>query len=432
MGTPYRTVRLIRNQSYPTYQLRATMANSKTSPQEGLRLAALTTMDWLRQRLGENAPEEVLHLPEPADYRSVSDESLVSFHIHSGYVVDVVSLPAQGIWTLQITEPDLGSDPGDPGQARQAVPGRVIETNIGYRIIGTQLECGFQTVVSDPEGTEAQAEVYRLAVVRQLLEHLDFGLRQIIPLSYKVGSITSAEQLKDLFSIWRAKENHLPCVIFTSPSQDWKAKELPRVRFEDPLAMGSSLHIQIPLSQEAAPSGLPYDVAAFARRWVTFCRTYQLAPNIFERFSGQTGRSAKPGDIVVLEPRPFGTTRSRVFPYQPGKSRQNEMMSRLVEEIGSYPRGKNVDFGVVLVSSGGPGEPAAPDRGRASALRGNGGCVAQKLAMSEARWREELEKEKQRYHALAEQLERQRQYNTRSGKRDGGKPRSPCRRTAPL
>lgn len=243
MGTPYRTVRLIRNQSYPTYQLRATMANSKTSPQEGLRLAALTTMDWLRQRLGENAPEEVLHLPEPADYRSVSDESLVSFHIHSGYVVDVVSLPAQGIWTLQITEPDLGSDPGDPGQARQAVPGRVIETNIGYRIIGTQLECGFQTVVSDPEGTEAQAEVYRLAVVRQLLEHLDFGLRQIIPLSYKVGSITSAEQLKDLFSIWRAKENHLPCVIFTSPSQDWKAKELPRVRFEDPLAMGSSLHM---------------------------------------------------------------------------------------------------------------------------------------------------------------------------------------------
>lgn len=412
MGTPYRTVRLIRNQSYPTYQLRATMANSKTSPQEGLRLAALTTMDWLRQRLGENAPEKVLHLPEPADYRSVSDESLVSFHIHSGYVVDVVSLPAQGIWTLQITEPDLGSDPGDPGQARQAVPGRVIETNIGYRVIGTQLECGFQTVVSDPEGTEAQAEVYRLAVVRQLLEHPDFGLRQIIPLSYKIGSINSAEQLKDLFSIWRAKENHLPCVIFTSPSQDWKAKELPRVRFEDPLAMGSSLHIQIPLSQEAAPSGLPYDVAVFARRWVTFCRTYQLAPNIFERFSGQTGRSSKPGDIVVLEPRPFGGA-TRIFPYQPGKSRQNEIMSRLAEEIGSYPRGKNVDFGVVLFLS----------EARESLLHRTADALqrseatedvwAQKLAMSEARWREELEKEKQRYHALAEQLERQQQYNTR-------------------
>ena len=68
-------------------------------------------------------------------------------------MIDIVSLPDQGIWTLQITEPDLGSDPGNPQQARQAVPGRVIETNVGFKISGAQLECGFQTVISVLEGT---------------------------------------------------------------------------------------------------------------------------------------------------------------------------------------------------------------------------------------------------------------------------------------
>ena len=52
MDTPYRVVRLQRNHLYPTYQLFAHMASKKTTPQDGLRLAALTTMEWLRLRLG--------------------------------------------------------------------------------------------------------------------------------------------------------------------------------------------------------------------------------------------------------------------------------------------------------------------------------------------------------------------------------------------
>ena len=34
------------------------MANKKTVPRDGLRLAGLITMEWLRQRLGDHAPEE--------------------------------------------------------------------------------------------------------------------------------------------------------------------------------------------------------------------------------------------------------------------------------------------------------------------------------------------------------------------------------------
>lgn len=135
MDTPYRVVRLQRNHLYPTYQLFAHMASKKTTPQDGLRLAALTTMEWLRLRLGDTVPKELL-LPGPEEFRSCSEEALQSLHLNAGFVIDIVSLPEQGAWSLQITEPDLGSDPGNPKQARQAVPGRIIETNIGFRIVG--------------------------------------------------------------------------------------------------------------------------------------------------------------------------------------------------------------------------------------------------------------------------------------------------------
>lgn len=58
MSNTYRVVRLMKNHLYPTYQLHAYMANKKTAPRDGLRLAGLITMEWLRQRLGDHAPEE--------------------------------------------------------------------------------------------------------------------------------------------------------------------------------------------------------------------------------------------------------------------------------------------------------------------------------------------------------------------------------------
>ena len=125
----------------------------------------------------DTVPKELL-LPGPEEFRSCSEEALQSLHLNAGFVIDIVSLPEQGAWSLQITEPDLGSDPGNPKQARQAVPGRIIETNIGFRIVDHQLQCGFQTVVSDVAGGNALAEVYRLAVVKRLANNPDFGLQQ--------------------------------------------------------------------------------------------------------------------------------------------------------------------------------------------------------------------------------------------------------------
>ena len=102
---PYRVVRLLRNHIYPTFQLSAELSNKKTPPEDGLKIAALTCLQWLRYRLGEDIPAELL-APDPEDHASCELSMLVSAHINQGFVIDIVSLPKAGIWSLQITEPD--------------------------------------------------------------------------------------------------------------------------------------------------------------------------------------------------------------------------------------------------------------------------------------------------------------------------------------
>ena len=352
MGAPYRTVRLLRNRIYPTYQLHACMANKKTAPEDGLRLAALLTMEWLRYRLGDSVPPDLQHVPEPSFYRECGSDSLPSLHLNCGYVVDIISMPERGVWTLQITEPDLGSDPGNPEQRRQAVPGRVIETNVAFKIVGEQLECGFQTVVSDPEGTEEPAEVYRLAVVRQLLEHPAFGLRQITALTAAAEKLETVEQLKNLQALCRDGDNQLPCVIFTHVRREEAAPppELPPLgSFPPPSGFRRSLTppapaVQLPRKREAVPP--PYDIAGFARSCAAFCRTYLLADSLLERFAALWKLALPAGSVAILEPRPFGGAVSSC-PYSPNKGRQEEVVRDLLERMRSYPRGRAVDFGAV-------------------------------------------------------------------------------------
>lgn len=415
MSNPYRVVRLLKNQLYPTYQLHGYMANKKTAPQDGLRLAGLLTMEWLRQRLGEYAPEELLRLPESSSYLDVDNSVLPSLHINSGFLVDIVSLPEQGIWTLQITEPDLGSDPGNPEQARQAVPGRVIETNVGFKIVGTQLECGFQTMISDPEGTPEQAEVYRLSVVRRLAEHPDFGLKQLTKLTGEPFRLTTVSQLKDLSSVWKNENNQLPCVIFTYARETSSPlTELPKLA---PLSGYRSAAFP-PLPSEPIPvrkttvAELPYDVETFSRSGMTFCRSYILEDSLFERFASMLAISAQHGDIVVLEPPCFGG-KTYTLPYKLSKTRQEETLAQLKTRMHHYPQSKPVSFGhIEFLSTAREGLlRRTADAMQESAE--NSEQWAQKLKLLEVQWKEELQKREQAYAALTEQLERQRQYQDR-------------------
>ena len=86
MSTQSRTVRLLQNVLYPTYQLYAVMGSKQTAPRDGLRLAALTTMEWVRQRIQDDIPAELCQ-PGPEEYRAADDSNLPSLHLNRGYVV---------------------------------------------------------------------------------------------------------------------------------------------------------------------------------------------------------------------------------------------------------------------------------------------------------------------------------------------------------
>ena len=420
METRYRVVRLLKNCIYPTYQLRAVMDNKKTDLRDGLRLGALTTLDWLKSRMGnEDLPEVLARLPEPGEYRTAEDACLTSFHINRGFVVDVVALPDKGLWTLQITEPDLGSDPGDPQQVRQAMPGRMIETNVAFRAAGRELECGFQTVISDPEGTAFPAEVYRLSPVRRLLENPAFGLRQIVSLSKHPAVLTSAAQLKSAAGVWQSREGHLPCVVFTQVRQDQPAKAglhfggdalIAPDRGELPLVLPRPGNLPAPGRETpASAQDPPYDVEAFAARGVGFCRTYLLSDGLLKQFSRLTETAPMPGDIVVLEPKCFGG-RARIFPFKESRQRQEETMAALWELIGSYPRGKDVSFGGLTFLSAAHEallHQTQEARQQSSEVSGQ---WQQKLEQLRVSWEGELERREDRIRDLTEQVDRQRRY----------------------
>ena len=410
MSSSYRVVRLLRNHLYPTYQLHAYMASKKTSPQNGLRLAALFTMNWIRLRLGEHAPEPFTHIPDPVDYLDCDDSCLFSTHINEGYVIDIVSLPEHGMWTMQVTEPDLGSDPGNDEQARPPVPGRVIETNVAYKVTGQSLECGFKTVVSDPERTREQAEVYRLAIIRQLIRHPDFGLKQIVPIQHEFERIVSVDQINTCRNLLKNEEAHLPLVVF---SQIKAEAPVPSLDALTPSAFRpmTSIPFRLPEVQNRSVvfSDPPYDLLTFAKYGVSLCRTYLLDETVRERFNRDLKCDIHPGDIAVLEPCTFGAG-VRIYPYKPSKSRQDETMVALQAEMYQYPRNKDISFGKLYFLSAARESLlrlTAESTTEAATLSSQ---WAQKVKLLESKWNALFQSQEDEKARLSEQVSRQKKY----------------------
>ena len=420
MSTQTRVVRLLQNTLYPTYQLHATMSNKQNTPAEGLRFAALTVMEWLRQRIGEDIPQDLVQ-PEPERYKEADDSCLPSLHIHRGYVVDIVSLPSQGVWSLQITEPDLGSEPGNPAQQRQAVPGRVIETNIGFCIQGKTLECGFQTVISDPVGSGAQAEVYRLAVVRRLMESPVFGLTHILPLNGGTSSLRNTAELRKMLTLTTAPENQLPTVIFTYHLSEPENRNpqtvldlrLPSVSFPELARPGRTQESLFcaAVSQEKSPptSTLPYNAGAFAEKRKGCCRVYLLDAALIQDLAAELNCKLRPGDAVLLEPACFGGG-SQVFPYHPASREREKTIGLLSCAVYDYPRGKTWNFGSVQFLSAAREELLLKTSEMAKTSQAASDQWTQKFTQLDTAYKAELAKKDEELAGLRTQIDRLREY----------------------
>lgn len=420
----HHVIRLLQNRQYPTYQLYAEMANKKTAPRDGLRLAALTTMEWLRQRLQDGIPPE-LDQPEPSRFREVSDECLNSFHMSSGFVIDIVSLPEQGLWTLQITEPDLGSDPGCPDQERQPVPGRVFVTNVGFLISGQTLECAFQSVISDPEFTAEQADVYRITPARRLMVNPSFGLRQITVLGSEAEQIGTVSQIKNLIATQKHEKNHLPIIVFTHARQESQtprpmaAQKAATAPFAIPPKAGLGFPareggLPMPIIPDPAPAAggrslVPYDVDAFAKDTVTFARTCLLSDELLNRFNTEAGVKLRPGDILMMEPGIWGVTQT-VYPFRANRRSRDEGLDKLRKAVLSYPRGKAVSFGNVHFLSAARQNLMDTSLDALRQSEAVSDQYALDFAVRQERWNTALAEKEQENQELRDQLSRQREY----------------------
>ena len=426
MSENYRVVKLLKNHIYPTYQLHAFMACGSTDPKDGLRLAALTTMQWLTRRLGDDTPEAWTALPAPEDYLSATDDDLPSLYINQGHVINIVSLPDKGMWTMQITEPDLGSDPGNPKQARTAVPGRIIETNVAYRITGRQLECGFQILISDPVGTEPEAEVYRPTVVRKLMENPSFGLKLVEDIPMKAVRLTASRQIKTMLYVTHHAENILPAVIFTQPLEErrplppaadmgnyWPAGRLPLPELDlDP----SGLKITKPKKQETKPQAVPveppYDVGTFCYYTFSHCRTYVLEEAARREFSTQTGVAFTPGDIVVLYPTALGGG-EEVVPLEKTGKKRKESEELMEHGVKSYLKARPIDFGTIVFLSGAREHLLRLSDELLESAETADAAFRQEAEQITAFWKAELEEKDRKYEELRLQLQRQKEYTAR-------------------
>ena len=427
MSAPYRYVKLLKNRLYPTYQLHAWMANDKTPVQAGLRLAALTTMHWLKSRLGDAASAEFSGIPGPEDYLAATDDDLPSIYVNQGHVINIVSLPDKGMWTLQITEPDLGSDPGNPRQARPPVPGRIIETNIAFQIVGKQLECGFKTVISDPVGTAPEAEVYRTTVVKLLMENPAFGLKQVTDIPMKPLRLTNGNQIKTMLWVTHHAENQLPTVIFTQPVEEKKSApavpDLSKLKFGGgfPLPPPEFKGLNLPKNMpKPVPAGKtetviaepPYDLDTFCYYTFSHCRTYVLEHAANKQLTAQSGIRFKPGDIIVLYPTAMGGG-ERVIPYDSSDANREETIRAIEKGIKDSLKTRDVDFGHITFLSGAREHLLRmADELAESAEAADAGFKAE-IEQLKAGWKSEAAQKEQELAALAAQVQRQKEYAAR-------------------
>lgn len=351
--TEYKPLLLLPNVSYPTYQLYAEAGRGKTPRDTVLLIAILEAMQWLRQRFRAfDIPPEI-DWPDASQYERVDLRAFGSFYISAGYKVEVIWLPDERIWTLQLTEPDLGTRPGVPNEGRPPVPGRLFETNIAYRIVADRVECGFRTIVSEPVGTGGACEVFRLAFIKNLARNPIVGLRQGWPIRDTPHSLDTVSAIRALQNWLRDRSRMMPAVVVAECSlKDISPAALPSL--PEP-GLLTSLD-RIPMLDENPPRKqkrreLPLDISQLARYRMGYAQFFTLPAARIGDFRKITGQAIGAGDILVLEPLAFG---GKLVRHASGRIEANpeRVRKRLDDFIQNYPKNKPMQFGSAVFLPG--------------------------------------------------------------------------------
>ena len=209
-----RPIPLVRNVRYPTYQLWAIAGDIKNQ-ENVMKICILQTMQWLRERFREHDLPKEMDYPTADAYAEVDFSLFTNIRLKHGYQLEIVWLSEEKSWSLQLTEPDLGSNPGKRRQTRTPAAGRLFETNISYQLTGKGVLCGFLTMVSEPEGTTKPCEVYRLGVIKNLKRNPLVGLQQIWELKEEPHYLDSSADVRRFAKKAKMIERTLPAVVIS-------------------------------------------------------------------------------------------------------------------------------------------------------------------------------------------------------------------------
>ncbi|HZK39828.1 MAG TPA: hypothetical protein VFD23_06735, partial [Clostridia bacterium] len=352
-NSKYQPIKLLKTVSFPTYQLYAEVENKKTDAATALKIAVAETFSWLRTRFRafEEIPAEML-LPEPADHPAIKVEDIRSFRINEGYVVDVVYIKEKGIWALNLIEPDLGTTSDKPEEERQPVAGRVFETNIAFRISNNTLECGFKTICSEPTGTDAPCEAFRVSVVKTMVRNKDLGLRQKRAIRETPHTLDSNEKIKRIAAYIRDEDRQLPLVIVSeymaAPDLSDFFKSLEQEKAGLKTSLLGSLESIVKENFAKGIVELPTNFGTLAKLCMGYAHFYVLPHKSIDLFNEKTKstRSLSNGDMVISFPV-NAEEEDCVFTREEICRDQQAFFQTVREKITTYPIRTSMDFGNV-------------------------------------------------------------------------------------
>ena len=391
----YQPVMLLRNVTYPTFQLYCLAGKGKSSDQV-LTIVVLETYKWLRQRFRDFELPPELNWPDPELWDTVDSNDFRSFRIDVGYILEVVWLPTEKIWTLQLTEPDMGAQPGASNQARSPVPGRLFETNIAYRIVKNQVECGFCTNVSEPFGTTTECEVFRLAVIKYIARNPQVGLWHNYQLTDNYQILDSIENIKILQKWIKSNERMLPIVLIAEHRKKQKTSSIPdgekeTACYSECTSWNVGEHISVPFNDKIIPPHinildrlteksmfssdpfarygaidiastkdlkdndirqdmeglLQFDLSDLTRYRMGYAQFFVLPVRYIDDFNMQTESLIEEGNVIIFEPKTFGGEVLN-YEYRYIKRDVEAFCNQLDQFIQCYPKKKPMNFGNIL------------------------------------------------------------------------------------
>ena len=223
----YKITRLQSLKRYPTYQFYSEIHSAQVDADDIFKISILETYKWLRARLfGTGELPTEFDTPEPDHYPGFDLQSLSSFSLNHGWIVDMVFIPEHDIWSFQLHETDMGANPGT-AYAREPVQGRTFETEIALRRTDGYVEIGVRTICSEPSDCTAPCEVFRPTVIRSIADNPLLSFKHHgLPIDSTVLMITSRTDAERFVSVFQNPRFNLPIVtVIDSGYEEQKLME---------------------------------------------------------------------------------------------------------------------------------------------------------------------------------------------------------------